>query len=260
MKDKPLYGKRILITRAHNQAKELSDLIREYGGNAIEVPTIKVIPPEDWKGLDFALCRIKDYDYLIFTSVNGVKYFFLRFKKMGGKNLDLKGLKIIAIGPKTAETIISQGFKVNLIPQEYIAEGIINDLSKEEIYGKKFLLPRSKIARNILPEKIKEYGGSIDVIEAYQTVVPFESSEKILALLKDRGIDIIVFTSSSTVRNFIKILEPYGKITLLEDIILTCIGPITASTAKEYGLKIKIIPNEYTIKALVKSLVQYYQN
>ncbi|MDY6862640.1 MAG: uroporphyrinogen-III synthase [Thermodesulfobacteriota bacterium] len=260
MENKFLYGKRILITRSYYQAKELSDLIKNYGGVPIELPSIKIIPPSDWKDLDSALHNIKDYDYLIFTSVNGVKHFFLRFKKMGGKIIDLKDLKVIAIGPKTAEAITSRGLTVSLMPQEYKAEGIIALFSKGEIEGKKLLLPRSKIARKILPEKIKEYGGSIDVVEAYQTVASFESRKEIVSLLENKEIDIIVFTSSSTVKNFAKILEPYGKFDLLEDLTIACIGPITAGTVREYGLKVEIIPEKYTIKALVKALVEYYQS
>ncbi len=250
---KPLFGKTVVVTRSREQASELSQDLQELGASTIELPSIKVVPADSYKKLDEAIERQIPgayYDWLIFTSVNGVIHFVRRLKQKDVDFRVFKDAKIAAIGPGTASYLKSLALKVDLIPQEYKAEGILKALG--DVKDKKILLPRAKVAREVLPEELTKAGAKVDVVEAYQTVADKPASEQSLKAM-EKKVDFVTFTSSSTVVNFLDIVENAKAV--LNGVKIAAIGPITAKTAKDKGLKVDIVAKEYTIKGLVKAIV-----
>jgi uroporphyrinogen III methyltransferase/synthase len=250
----PLVGKCILVTRAREQTEELSTILENYGAQVIAIPTIEIAPPEDWQPLDKTIEKLDSYDWVIFTSVNGVKFFTERFKKRCVDIEILRRKKVCAIGPRTQRELEKMGLRVDFRPKEYRAEGVTEGLKARGIQGKKILLPRAREARMILPETLIEAGALVDDVEVYHTVKPARGKESLAAILK-KGIDVVVFTSSSTVRNFMEILPDK---TALNGVIVAVIGPITAETVRKYGLEPHIAPQEYTIPSLVQAIVKYF--
>lgn len=255
---KPLFGRRIAVTRARGQASEFSKLLREHGAEPIEFPTIKVTSPESFDALDEAIDNLESYDWLILTSSNGVRFFLERLKVRDRDIRDLKGIKICAIGPGTAGEIEKLAIKVDFVPTEYRAEAIVDGLKISGIKGKNFLLPRAEEAREVLPREIRNFGGSVDVVTAYRSVTPINDREKMKDLLKEGKIDLITFTSSSTVRNFTEIFDGDEVTSLIKGITVASIGPITAETAGNLGIKTVIMPKKYTIAALTEAIVSYF--
>ncbi len=259
---KPLFGKKIVVTRAREQASGfLSDLTR-LGAECLEFPTIKVVPPKSWEPLDKAIQSLDSYQWLLFTSVNGVKYFLMRLEELGKDVRDLKGLKIGAIGPKTAEIWKGFGIKPDLMPSEYRAEAVVECFKEQEkVKGLKILLPRAARAREILPEELKKMGAAIDVVPAYQTVKPDHDTLRIQKMLEQGDIDMVTFTSSSTVDNFVEMFEADKKNLQqwMSGINVACIGPITAKTAENKNFSVEIVPAEYTIEAFTDSIVEFFQ-
>ena len=256
---KPLFGRTILVTRAREQASEFVRMLEEHGAQCLVFPTIKVIPPSSWEALDESIRSLETYDWLIFTSVNGVKFFFRRLFDLGKDVRELKGLKICAIGPKTAEEIRSHGIRPDFVPSEYRAEAVVEGLRGEDIKGKNILLPRAAVAREILPEKLREMGARVDVVEAYRTVLPEKKDGHVEEAITTGKVDCITFTSSSTVKNFTRFFPAKEIEKLQAGILVACIGPITAETARNRGFQVHITPEEYTLDALTESLVRYYR-
>ena len=256
---KPLFGKKIIVTRSREQASDFSVLLEKYGAEPIEFPTIETVPPKDWKEIDRAIKNLPKYDWAIFTSINGVKYFVERLKKQGKDIRELKGIKICAIGPATAKAIEDLGIKVDLLPKEYRAEAIIAGLGKNKIKGKSFLLPRALKAREVLPEEIKRLGGKVDVVTAYRTVQPKEKTDEIRKMLREKRVDVVTFTSSSTVENFANMFKRNEVPGILNGTRVACIGPITKDTATKLGIKTDIMPEKYTIPALTEAIGEYYK-
>lgn len=255
----PLFGKKILVTRSREQASDLSERLRELGGIPIEFPTIEVIPPEKWDDLDHCASRMMTYDWVIFTSINGVKFFLDRFFALGLDVRDLKGPRICAIGPKTAEALHALKLKVDFVPSEYRAESIFEGLRRESLKGKKVLIPRARIARDILPEELRRAGALVDIVEAYRTVRPQGQVENVHELLARKAVAALTFTSSSTVSNFVEMIGTKDAKELTSGIAIASIGPITAEKAKSLGIETTIMPKEYTIPALVEALVEYFK-
>lgn len=255
---KPLFGKRVIVTRAREQSSELSDLLEGHGAEVIEFPTIEIVPPRSWRELDSAIKRLSIYDWIIFTSVNGVRYMVERLKRLGKDIREMKGVKICAIGPRTAEAIEGLGLRVDLVPTEYRAEAIIAGLGKNRIRGKRFLIPRALKAREVLPEEIKRLGGKVDVVTAYRTLKPREKTEMVRDLLKGGKVDVVTFTSSSTVINFVEMFEKGEMPGLLKGVKVASIGPVARDTADRLGIKTEIIPERYTIPALTEAIVRYF--
>ena len=252
--NKPLFGKKIIVTRAREQASSLVEILEEEGAHVIEFPVIEIVEPEDYSQLDEAIANIKRYDWIIFTSVNGVKFFLnrLKFHKKDVRVLD--GIKICAIGPKTAKMFENFGIYPDFIPEKYQAEYIIEGLQKIGIKDKRFLLPRAKVAREILPKKIRELGGIIDVITVYETKMPDTNKSEVIELLKNEKIDYITFTSSSTVKNFIEMID--GKIEILKNVKLVSIGPITSDTIRSFNLEPSIEAEKYTIEGIKQAILK----
>lgn len=257
---KPLFGKKIMVTRAREQSSDFMARLSDFGAECVEFPTIEVIPPLGWKDLDRAIGNLETYQWLVFTSVNGVKYFFERLEDSGKDVRDLKGIRIAAIGPKTADAVRRKGLKADLVPHEYRAEAVVEAFRKEGVKGLRVLLPRAAEAREVLPRDLEKMGAAVDVVEAYRTVMPEGAKDEIRAMLEKGDIHMVTFTSSSTVKNFMDMFEQEGDRlrTWMEKVTVACIGPVTAKTAEQRGLSVQIIPSEYTIEAMVKAIVDYY--
>jgi len=253
---KPLQGWRVLITRASKQAGGLAEPLRELGAHVIEVPTIEIEPPRSYVPLDHALRRIDQYDWLILTSVNGVDALFERLKKLKLSKARLKHLQVAAIGPATQKAIESQGLKVQVTPEKYVAESVVEAL-RGKTEGKRILLVRARIARDVLPNELKKSAAVVDVIEAYETKVPAgarQKLEKIFAGTSGRP-NVITFTSSSTVNNFLGLLGDNPE-KLLRGVHMASIGPVTSGTLKKAGFKPTIEAHEYTMEGLVAAIVE----
>ena len=255
---KPLFGKGVVITRPERQADDLAGMLAAQGASPIVFPTISIEPPSDWSELDRAIGQLESYQWLIFTSANGVHFFFDRLREKGRDVRDLKGIKICCIGPATASQIEARGIRVDLVPDEFMAEGILKSFAALDLSGKKILIPRAKIARDILPEGLKKVGALVDVVTTYRTINSGAKKEDLTALIEAGEVDVVTFTSSSTVTNFIEIMgEGY---VLPPQIKTACIGPVTAVAAKKAGLRIDMTQEEYTMNGLVQSLIQYFKD
>ncbi len=257
---KSLRGKKVLITRARGQSREFAAQLKKLGARVIELPTIEIVPPLSWKPLDCAISRLNSYDWIIFTSANGVAFFFQRLKERGKNRRSLSALRVCAIGPATADQLKRRGIQVDYVPKEFVAESILKGFKKMEIEGKRILLARAKRAREVLPRGLREMGAKVDVVEAYRTIRPKGVSTQLKRLLRKKEVDVITFTSSSTVNHFIDLLKGEDWKTLLHGITLACIGPVTARTVKRFGLKVHIQPVEYTISALARAIAGYFSN
>ena len=255
--DKPLFGKRVLVTRSREQASVLSEKLENLGAEAWEYPTIKIQEPDDLATLDNAVAHAGDYNWIIFTSVNGVKAFFQRLKAQKLDIRTLKDAKICAIGPKTAEALEERGLLVDVMPEVFRAEAVIEALKDRIQTGDKVLLPRADLARQVLVDSLQQLGADVHEVIAYQTVLADETDTQLLLEKLQAGeIHVVTFTSSSTVTNFLKLIGDHRD--LLQGITMACIGPVTAETAEKNGLKVDICAEQYTIDGLVNAIQGYY--
>lgn len=255
----PLFGRRVVVTRSREQASDLAERLREWGAAVLEFPTIEVVPPESWADADHGAAQAGAYDWIIFTSANGVRFFLERLAHLGRDIRELKGPRLCAIGPKTAEVLQELRLRVDLVPREYRAEAILEGLRGEDLAGKKILIPRAKVARDLLPQELRRSGAQVDVVEVYQTAMPRGREEEIKELLRKGAIAAVTFTSSSTVRNFVQMVGADAP-GLLNGVTVASIGPITARTAQDLGIETQVMPDEYTIPALVDALVEHFKN
>lgn len=256
---RPLFGKKIVITRARAQASSLVSMLEKLGALCIEIPTIRIVPSEDTTPLKKSIDRISCYDWLVFTSVNGVQFFFNTLFEMGKDVRILGHLKFACIGPATRQRLKDFGIISDILPETYRAESVVKAFSNIEIKNRKILLPRAKKARTILPEELTKMGALVDEIAAYETWLNTEGRQELTALLGKNEIDAVTFTSSSTVSNFMSLLESENHKDLLKGVKKTSIGPITSETARSFGIEPDIEAEEYTIKGLVNALLAYYE-
>ncbi len=256
---KPLFGKRIVVTRSREQASVFAETLIDRGATTIEFPTIDVVPPASWDELDKAIREIEKFDWMIFTSANAVRFFLDRLRTVGKDLRMLKGVNICTVGPKTAEALDAFGLKADLVPAEFKAEGVVDAFAGAGVKGLKFLIPRAKAAREIIPDRLRELGADVTVATAYENVKPKADVLRTKKLFEEKKISAVTFTSSSTVHNFVEILGQKEYKTLLQGVVIACIGPVTAKTAQEYGMQPDIMPGEYTIPALVEAMVEYYK-
>lgn len=251
-KTHPLFGKTVLVTRARSQASKLTARLEQLGAKVIEAPAIRIEEPADhYEALDAAIAKLNDYQWLIFTSANGVDYFFARLMKTGKDARALGYAKVAAIGSATAAKLREYGIIADVVPREFRAEGVLEALKGKLPSHAKILLPRAQEAREILPEKLREQGAVVDVAPAYQTVAAEVDAESLREKLADGEIDLVTFTSSSTVTNLVKII---GSADALKGIKTAAIGPVTAETAKGNGIEPDIVAKEYTIDGLVEAI------
>jgi uroporphyrinogen-III synthase len=258
LKSKPLAGKRVIVGRATAQAGDLAKLLREKGATVSAIPFIEIKKPRSFEPLDTALREVLEYDWLILTSVNGVEALFERMKKLKMEPGWLAHLLIAAIGPATKKAIEKHGLDVHVVPDEYVAESVVKSL-KKRVEGRRILLVRARVARDVIPNELRKAGAAVDVVEAYETVVPKASRTKLLAAFKSRRQrpDVITFTSSSTVRNFLELIGDKAAYSgMLDGTALASIGPVTTNTLKENGLNADIQAREYTIPGLVDAIVR----
>ncbi|HHX50965.1 MAG TPA: uroporphyrinogen-III C-methyltransferase [Clostridia bacterium] len=255
---KPLFGKRIVVTRPREQAEELSNRLADLGGEPVIVPTIAIAPPEDYSLFDQALANIKTYDWVIFTSVNGVKAFFQRIGVKGYDIRKLFGLKIAAIGPVTRRELENYRLLVDYVPTEYRAEAMIEDWKNHDLSGKRFLLPRADIGRSLLPDFLRSKGAVVHDVAAYRTIKAKTDYSFLYELLHKGKIHLVTFTSSSTVKHFLDAFSNPNEKALLKELEVACIGPVTAATARQAGLNVQAVAEEYTIDGLVNAILAYY--
>lgn len=263
-KDQPLLERTIVITRALAQAAPFAAALESYGARVISCPTIEIVEPESYAPLDDAIENLFGYDWLTFTSVNGVDYFLRRLNTLGRDVSELDELKVCAIGIATHDRLRDASIHVDLIPEEFKAEGVFSALERfvggiEALQGQNFLIPRAAQARDFLPRALEAAGARVDVVPAYRTVAPRDTEKRrVEALLAGGAVDCITFTSSSTVRNFAELFDTTDLSTLLAGVQVACIGDITASTATEYGLQTNILPDEFTTDALARAIAEFY--
>lgn len=265
----------MLVGRATHQAGSLSSELIKRGAQVIEIPFIEIRKPRSFRPLDSALKNLGSYDWLILTSVNGVDALWERMQKLRRAPLSRdrewhafsravtswtnhpasaggSQLRIAAIGPATKKAIEQRGLKVDMVPNEYVAESVVQSLQKN-VKGKRVLLVRAKVARDVIPQELGKAGAHVDVVEAYETVVPQNSRRRLRTALKNRRPQVVTFTSSSTVRNFVELLgHPRPG---LDGIMMASIGPVTSSTLRELGLPVDIAARDFTIPGLIDAIV-----
>jgi uroporphyrinogen-III synthase len=270
-----LSGVRILVGRARHQAGSLSRELRKLGADVLEIPFIEIRKPRSYKPLDSALKNLGNYDWLILTSVNGVEALWERLAKLRLTKRNLKHLRVAAIGPATKKALEQRGIEVDVVPKEYVAESVVRSV-RRRVKGKRVLLLRAKVARDVIPRELRRAGAHVDVVEAYETVVPRASGKRVRSALKNpaRRPHVVTFTSSSTVRNFFSLLgspaaaqpaqtfrgqecprHTSPRHISLDGILLASIGPITSSTLRERNLPVDIQAKQFTIPGLVKAIV-----
>jgi uroporphyrinogen-III synthase len=259
---RPLAGIRVLVGRARHQAGALSAELRKLGADVIEIPFIEIRKPRSFGPLGSALKNLSSYDWLILTSVNGVEAMWERMKHLRLTKRPPETVQIAAIGPATKKAIERRGLNVNVVPKEYVAESVVRSLLGK-VKGKRVLLVRAKVARDVIPRELRKAGAHVDVVEAYETVAPETSRRRLQAALKNpkRRPHVVTFTSSSTVRNFVELMgsaggrgrPPYAN---LDGIRMASIGPVTATTLREFGLSVDIKAKEFTIPGLVAAIAE----
>ena len=247
----PLFGQRIVVTRPREQAAALSGRLRSLGAEVIPLPTIEILPPDDWGPLDAAIEVLDTYDWLIFTSANGVRHFVERLDVSDHDLRDIRA-KICAIGPATAESLARLHIKVDRTPEEYVAESLLAALTGEELRGKRILLPRARVARDVIPVELEKRGATVNVVSAYQTVVPEDVAARVERLFEGSSKpDWVTFTSSSTVRNFVSVCP----VERLEGVRVASIGPITSATVRELDIRVDVEASRHTVGGVVDAIV-----
>jgi uroporphyrinogen-III synthase len=283
-KSRALQGIRVLVGRARHQAGALSAELRKRGARVLEIPFIEIRKPRSFRSLDSALKNLDTYDWLILTSVNGVEAMWARIEKAMGRSTRTEstrpkstwksgpsgprssdknsgalalGLRVAAIGPATRKAIEQRGVKVDVMPKEYVAESVVQSL-KGKVKGKRVVLVRAKVARDVIPRELRKAGAHVDVVEAYETVVPESSRRRLQATLKNpnKRPSVVTFTSSSTVKNFVELLGSRPNSRLLDGVQMASIGPVTSATLRELGLPVDIAAREFTIPGLVAAILQ----
>ena len=255
---RPLLGRRIVVTRAREQASDLVTLLAERGAECLQFPTIKVVPAADSAPLDHAISRLDAYDWIVFTSVNGVQFFFDRLFELDRDVRALNHLHTAAIGPATSQRLRAFGLKSDIIPENYRAEAVVEAFRSRDLKGKKVLLPRAAEARPVLPVELRKMGAEVDEVTAYLTEKVADNADQLIEQLADKGIDLITFTSSSTVKNFKALLPPDRFQALLDGVTIASIGPITTDTAIELGFEVDITAPTYTIPGLCDAILKHY--
>lgn len=255
--DQPLAGKRIAVTRAREQADDFAGLLRSCGAEVIECPTIAIRPPESFAPLDEAVGRLREYAWVIFTSVNGVRAFFDRLSFHGLDARAVAGLKVCAIGPATAKALEGRGIAADLVPGRHQAEGILEAWEGMDLHGARILLPRAAAAREVLPEELRKAGAVVDVVPVYQTVSAGGSAGAREQVLSGR-VDVVTFTSPSTVENFCALFSAEERARFSGLFTVAVIGPITRVRAEALGLRPEIEADPYTIPALAKAIVRHF--
>ena len=255
---KPLAGRKILITRARHQAQSLANALEEKGANVVAIPAIEIIPPDSYDPLDCALRGYQKYQWVVVTSANGAEVLAERLAALNLPIAAVNALKVAAIGPATARVLGETGLHVDEVPRPAIAESLVESL-RDQVDGKKVLLIRAKVARDVIPEELRNAGATVDVVDAYQTVVPAKSADdlRLLFAASGRMPDVVTFTSSSTVTNFFRLLREANIPAWPKGMAAASIGPITSQTLRDHGIEPAVEATEYTISGVVEALCRW---
>lgn len=256
-----LHGVRIVVTRAQHQSGALAEMLRERGAEVEEIPTIEIRSPADFAPLDAAVGALHQYDWLLWTSVNGVEAMFRRAAEKKADLVALQQLQICAIGPATRKAVERRGLSVAAMPERYVAESVVETL-RERVRGKRVLLVRAAEARDVIPRELSAIAARVDVVPAYQTVVPAGSRERMFNVLRSEASpDVVTFTSSSTARHLIAMLGGAEKAREeLQGVALASIGPVTSSTLRQHGLQPEMEAAEFTTAGLVAAIDRWRTN
>ena len=262
---RPLFGKRILITRSREQAGELVELLEKLGAETIESPCIRIEPPNDIGPLQKICKDINTLDWIVFTSINGVEKFMQCLLDSTSDVRVLHGVQLCAVGPTTAKRLAHYGLEADLVPSEHHSEGVAEALrAATNLSGKRILLPRSEIASKRLPRELEKSGAKVISIAAYRTVSETDlgktSGHDVYRMLLNKSIDVVTFTSASTVQNFVKSLGAEQTSDLLAATLVASIGPVTADAAKQLDIQTSIMPSVYTVPALVQEIVNHFNH
>lgn len=250
----PLLGKRILVPRGKKEAKGFSALVEKYGGVPLEIPLLAFRPIALSKEITELMNQIHTYDWIIFTSNVTVETFLSLFQ-----NQTIKLPNIAVIGKRTAEVLNKSGYAIQFIPKEYVAEGFVRDFIPLVYKSMKVLLPKGNLARDYIGDSLSRAGANVDEIVVYETYLPEESKLQLQAAITERKLDILTFTSPSTVDHFMEVVEAYGLHKNIEDFLISCIGPVTKEKIESVGLRVDVMPSTYTVEDMLKHLVQYIQ-
>jgi uroporphyrinogen III methyltransferase / synthase len=261
--EKPLSNKTILVTRAKRAEDELVTQLENYGAKVLYSPTIEIVDPEDYSPLDEALSNLSRYDWVIFTSRNAVERVLSRMEKLNLELSNLSKLKILVVGLATSRALEKAQIFPVLIPKTFSAEGALDSLQKyyqnNDLLSKcNFLFPRAEIGRDILPVELAKIGAKVDLVTAYKTSIPNDAKRDLLSIFHREKIDLITFTSPSTINNLAELVAPESLRDLLNEIAIACIGPVTVKAVKEFGLKINVCPNQSTSSDLVIAIKDYF--
>mgnify|MGYP001292079121 CR=1 FL=1 len=260
---KPLFGRRVLVTRPREQAAEMVALLESLGAEAIEAPMIRIVPPESFDALDAACAAIGRFDWVVFSSANAVEAFMQRLMASSRDVRALGHIRLCAVGPATTERLARYGLKVDLIPAEYRADAIAHAISESgDVKGLEVLLPRADIGREIIGDELRRQGAKVTEVVAYRTAVVEpgrEGEPDVYRMLLDRQLDVVTFASASSVRSFVRALGPDQAADLLRTTVVGSIGPVTAEAATQYGIRTTIMPTQYTVPALVDAIVHHFE-
>ncbi|MFP4532360.1 MAG: uroporphyrinogen-III synthase, partial [Desulfobacterales bacterium] len=257
---RPLFGRRIVVTRARKQASDMIERLSALGAECLEYPAIKIVPPKDFKPLDRAIKHLSDYDWLVFTSVNGVEMFFDRLFANQKDARALGHIRTASIGPATADRLLSYGISSDIIPESYHAESVVEAFKNIPVKEARVLLPRAAEARPVLPEELARMGAKVDEIITYHTVLADDKQAGLIEALSVKNVDMITFTSSSTVTNFKSLLPAERFEELVDGVAVAAIGPITADTARKNGFSVDLEAEEYTIPGLCDAICRYFSS
>lgn len=254
---KPLFNRGVIVTRPEAQAEEMAALLWAQGARPLRFPVIATAPPPSWDGLDRACAAVDRYAWIVFTSANGVRFFFDRFCRGDRDVRDLKGVRIATIGPATARAVAERGLRVDLVPESFVSEGVVAAFQSRDLRGRRVLLPRAAEARDVLPEGLRGLGAEVDAVTAYQTVSTGRTRQELDDLLRTAGADVVSFTSPSTVREFCAVAGRNHP--LWERIVVACLGPVTVAEARRLGLPVHIVQERFTVPGLVDAMVRHFQ-
>jgi uroporphyrinogen III methyltransferase/synthase len=261
---RPLFGKRVLVTRQREQAVELSERLEEMGAEAIEAPMIRIEPPDDYEALDAACARADTFDWIVFSSTNAVDAFIGRLL---ASPLDLRALgnaKLCGVGSATSDRLVQHGLKLDVMPSEYRAEALVAALTQHDhLEGKKILLPHADVGREVIADELRKKGAQVVEVVAYRTVATDperEGQPDVYRMLLEGRIDVVTFTSPSAVRNMVSVLGAEPAVDLLRKTIVAAIGPVTAEAATRSGIETSVVPDKYTVPALVAAIVKYIES
>jgi len=260
---RPLFGRRIVVTRTREQASDLVAQLEEHGAEVLEYSTIHIEPVDDYRIVDQAIEGIADYQWLLFTSLNAVTHFFQRLTALGHDSRHLAGTQVAVVGKATAEELLKYGVKADLLPDKFTGEGLAEALLRTEVKGNRILLPRALRASEILPEMLIDAGAQVTIAPVYRNVPPQGPKEELRDQLLEGSIDLVTFTSSSTVTNFLTLIDAASDEELhrlLDRVTIAAIGPITAETIRAHGLRVDIQPERYTISDMVQAIVAHYRD